>query len=92
METPCKYVFIMRISERNAPNERLIFAGVKESTTITTEGADANEEDAVYHSGRSGRDDGHKSEQGLPDRADTEPGAEDDGFYHHRWKMPGAVF
>ena len=82
----------MRILERNTLIKRLILTGVKMGTTITTEGADANEEDAVYHSGRSGRDDGREPEQGLPDRADAEPGAEGDGVYHHRGKVPGAVF
>ena len=78
--------------ERNALNKRLIVTGVKMGTTITTEGADANEENAVYHSGRSGRDDGREPEQGLPDRADAEPGIEGDGIHYHRWEVPGAVF
>ena len=82
----------MRILEQDAQIKRLILAGVKMGITITTEGADADEEDAVYHSGRSGRDDGHKSEQGLPNRADAEPGAEGDGIHYHRREVSGAVF
>ena len=52
----------------------------------------ANEEDAVYHGGRSGRDDGREPEQSLPDRTDAEPGAEGDGIHYHRREVPGAVF